>query len=42
MNEQDKYFLASLTARRRRILVSGLILLVFIITAVAAYVLKNS
>lgn len=42
MNVQDKYFLASLTARRRRILVSGFILLVFIIAAVAAYVLKHS
>ena len=41
MNVQDKYFFASLTARRHRILVSGLILLIFIIAAVAAYLLGH-
>jgi serine/threonine protein kinase len=40
MNVQDKYFLASLSSRRRRAQVSGLILLVFIIAAVAAFLLK--
>ena len=40
MNVQDKYFLASLSSRRRRVLVSVLILLVFIIAAVAAFLLR--
>ena len=40
MNVQDKYFLASLSSRRRRVQVSVLILLVFIIAAVAAFLLR--
>ena len=41
MNVQDKYFLASLNARHRRVLVSGLILLIFIIAALAAFLLRR-
>ena len=41
MNVQDKYFLASLNARHRRVLVSGLILLVFIVAALAAFLLRR-
>ena len=41
MNVQDEYFLASLNARHRRVLVSGLILLVFIIAALAAFLLRR-